>query len=94
MRSVRSASTLTVKHEVDVAVVLGAHDVEQAHDGVVARELLQVHDLAEGALRVRRVSERIEALLQRDDVLRAAVNGLPHDAVGLRAGAGGGRGAG
>ena len=51
-------------------------------DLVVAAELLEVHDLAERPLRVRAVPERVEALLQRHDVVRPLLHGLPHDPIG------------
>ena len=80
----RRARTKVLEDEVDVSVVLRADDVEQADDVFVPGELLQVHDLAEGALRVCRVAEGVEAFLQRYDVAGALVNGLPNNAVGLR----------
>ena len=42
-----------LKHEVDVAVVMRPQHVLQAHDVVVAAELLQEDDLAERALFAR-----------------------------------------
>ena len=66
------------------------HDVEQPDDVVVAHQLLQVHHLAKGALRVRGVAERVKALLQGHHVPRLLVDRLPHHAVGLRGGRAGG----
>jgi len=48
---------------------------------VVRVEFLQEHHLAEGALRVGRVLERVEDLLQRDLLPRSQVARLPHDTV-------------
>ena len=75
-----------VEGEVDVAVVLGLDDVLEPDDVLVAAELLEVHDLAERPLRVRRIAERVEALLQSDDVVAPLLHGLPDDAVGAYSG--------
>ena len=74
-----------LKDEVDVAVVVGLHDVEERDDVLVPTHLLQEHHLAEGPLRIRRVLERIKDLLERDDVLGLLVLGAPHDTIGALA---------
>ena len=70
-----------VKHQVDVAVVFRAHHVLEPDNILVARKLLQENDLAEGALGVRGILERIEVLFQRHDLLGALINCLPYDTV-------------
>mmetsp|Transcript_603 Transcript_603/g.2296 ORF Transcript_603/g.2296 Transcript_603/m.2296 type:complete len:371 (+) Transcript_603:176-1288(+) len=52
-----------VADQVDILVVVGLQHVGQSHDVLVAIELLQEHDLAEGALRIGGILEGIEALL-------------------------------
>ena len=85
--------THEIKDEVNVSVILSAHNIQETDDVVVTCELLQVHDLAKSALRVGRVSERVKALFERDDCARLLVHSLPHNAVRLRAKKdGGGRG--
>jgi hypothetical protein len=83
MRCSFARRTHKVENEVDVAVVVGLDHVEQPDDVGVAVQLLQIHHLAEGALRVRRVAERIKALFERHDLPRVLVNCLPDDPVRL-----------
>ena len=77
-----------VEDEVDVAVVLGLHEILQRDDvgmrlGRLQRH--QVHDLAEGALGVGRVLEGVEDLLERHHLLGLLVDGLEDDGVGALA---------
>ena len=60
-----------LKHEVEVPVVLRPVDVEQLDDVGVVAELLEEDDLAEGALGVRLVAERVKDLLHRDHATRS-----------------------
>ena len=70
-----------VEDEVDIPIVFCADYVLQANNVLVASQLLQEDDLAERALRVSRVLESVEVLLEGDDFLGALVDGLPHDTV-------------
>jgi len=70
-----------VEHALDVLVVLGADDVEQPHNVLVAVQLLQEHDFALGALGVSRVLESVEDFLECDDFVVGLLLGLPHDPV-------------
>lgn len=70
-----------VEHEVDVAIVLGSDCVLQSNDVLVAIQLLQKDDLAEGPLRIGGILESVEVLLQGDDLLGPLVNGLPDNTV-------------
>jgi hypothetical protein len=45
-------------------------------------ENLKEHDLAEGALRVGGIPERVEDLLEGDSLAGVPIGGLPDDAVG------------
>ena len=80
----RAQLTHVLEHEVDVAVAVGADDVQQPDDVRVMAELLQEQDLAERALRVGRIPERVEYLLQRHHIAGASVDRLPDNAVRLR----------
>ena len=75
--------THVLKHQVDVTVIVGLQHVAKTDDVVVARHLLQVHDLAEGALRIGGILEGVEDFLQGHHLLGALVDGFPHDTVRL-----------
>ena len=75
--------THEVEYEVDISIILCAHYIQQTNDVIMPRKLLEVHDLAESALRVRGVSESIKALFQGHDSTGALIHSLPHNAVGL-----------
>ena len=70
------------KDEVHVLVVGRFDHVQETDDVLVGRHLLQKHDLAEGALGVRGVLERVEDLLQGDGLSALAINRFPDDTVG------------
>ena len=70
-----------VEDEVDVLVVLRLQHVLQPDDVLVPRQPLQVHDLAEGALRVGGVLEGVEDLLEGDRLLVLLVDRLEDDGV-------------
>jgi hypothetical protein len=71
-----------VEDHVDVLVVLGLDDVEQADDVFVAVKLLQEHDLSESSLRICRIVERVEHLLEGDLLSVLLVDGLSDDSIG------------
>jgi hypothetical protein len=56
---------------------------DQLYDVLVIGEREQKHNLAERALRIRLIPERVEDLLHRDGVLPLFVYRLPYDTVGL-----------
>jgi len=70
-----------VEDEVDVLVVLRLQHVLQPDDVLVPRQPLQVHDLAERALRVGGVLEGVEDLLEGDRLLVLLVDRLEDDGV-------------
>ena len=70
------------KGEVNVAVIVGLEHVAQLHDVLVPPHLLQEYDFPKRPLRIRRVLEGIEDLLQSDYLPGFFVTGLPHDAIG------------
>jgi hypothetical protein len=73
-----------LENQIDVFVVLGPdHRVEFDYVGVV--HLVQQRDLAEGALGVSRMLERIEYLFEGNDCLGLSVDGLPDVSVGSTA---------
>ena len=47
-------------------------------------ELLQIHNLAKRALRIRRVPKGVEAFLQRNNSTCALIHSFPYNAVRLR----------
>ena len=67
--------------EVQVPVVPGAQHVHEADDVRVARQGLEVPDLAVRPPRVDVAAEGLEALLQRDRRAVLSADGPPHDAV-------------
>ena len=71
-----------VENEVDVAIVLSSDHVLQSDYILVARQLLQENDLAEGPLRIRSILESVEVLLERDNLFGSFIDGLPDDTVG------------
>ena len=75
--------THVLEHEVDVAIAVGANDVQKADDVRVVAELLQEQNLSERALSIGRVPERVEYLFQRHHVAGTSVDCLPNDAVRL-----------
>ena len=70
-----------IEDQINVSVVLSTDNVLQADDILMARQLLQEDDFSESSLCVRCVLKGIEILLERDNVLRLLVDGLPHDTV-------------
>lgn len=74
-----------VENEVDVPIVLGSDCVLKANDVLMAIQLLQKDDLAEGPLRISRVLEGIKVLLESNDLLGPLVNGFPDNSVGTLA---------
>ena len=74
-----------VENEIDISVVFRPDDVLQSDDVLVADELLQEDDLTERPLRISRVLEGVEVLLESNNLFSALVNSFPDDAVGTLA---------
>ncbi len=72
-----------LKHQVHVAAVDGGDDVLELHDVVVA-ELTQRADLSYGAV-AEAVVHAVHDLLDGNHLVRLAVDGLVHDAIGAAA---------
>ena len=70
-----------VENEVNVAIVFSANHILQSNDVLMACQLLQKDDLAEGSLCVRGVLEGVEVLFKGHDFLCSLVDGLPDDAI-------------
>ena len=66
-----------IKHKVNIAVILCANYILEADNVLMARQLLQKDDFAEGTLCVGRILEGIKVLLESDNILGAFVNSLP-----------------
>lgn len=81
--AIRLPRTHILKRQVNVAIVLRLVHIQHANDVLMSAQLLQELDLAERALRIRRILERIENLLQCDGIARLAIDRLPYDSVGL-----------
>ena len=69
-----------LEDKVEILIVVGFDDAVQ-FDNVFVVHLEQVDDLAVGALRVRRILEGVEDLLERDLLLGLLLQRLPHNAV-------------
>jgi len=70
-----------LEHEVDIAVVLGLHNIQQLEDVLMIAELLKEHDLTEGSLCIGGVLEGIKDLLHSDDFASLYRHSLPHNTV-------------
>ena len=76
-----------LEHQIDVLVVFGLVHVKELHDVLVplaparARDGLEVDNLSPCPLRVGRVLEGVEDLLQRDRLARGQLRRLPHDPI-------------
>ena len=75
---------LQLESHVQIDVVEAADNVQQFNDIHVV-EAEEQHRLAIGPLRVGVVGKGIKNLFERDEFARAAINGLPHDAIGAAA---------
>ena len=71
-----------VEDKVDVAIVFGANYILEPNNVLMAGQLLQKDDLAEGALGVSSILECVEVLLEGNNLFRPFVDRLPHDTIG------------
>lgn len=84
MRDGHRSLTHMVKSEIDVPSIFSLHHVLESDQVIMSCKSLQVHDFSESPLSISGVSEGIKALLQRQHLASALLDGLPDDTVGLQ----------
>jgi len=76
--------THMVKGEIDIPSIFSLHHVLESDQVIMSCKSLQVHDFPERPLSISGVSEGIKALLERQHLASALLDGLPDDTIGLQ----------
>lgn len=70
-----------IEDQVDITIVFSSNHVLQSNYILMASELLQKYDLAEGPLGISGILEGVEVLFQGDNLLRPLIYGFPDNTV-------------